>query len=268
MSAVQKEGQVCRQGDNYSIFWEPACKPIQVNANNKYKIAFLADGYDNLDTYWKDISILMDQFRYSNLGQARVNKMDFYAVDKLNVKYGIDNTISDSAYTDAINTCGAGLFAIIGKPGICEDNVGGFATEKGVYLCNKIEGFSLYSNLLSHELGHLIAHLSDEYGGEDSIKGHFPDSAINCSEKYSGDKTIACPKWQDKAYSGSIGCLSGCGNGKDDNGYSDLYRPVDVSVMRGGSNNKTVCHDCDMNYYNFDPPSLGGWDRALNNVSN
>lgn len=223
--------------------------------NKKYDLLFLADDYSSREQFLKDVNDAVSKLNDTNLGTTRINKINFWAYDDLNIDFGGKNCGSKAGYVSLCvnwdlaqsfkDTCGDDGYVVLvnsAKLGQYWDAASSNGLGAGQTALSNAVTYAL-----AHELGHSISSLNDEYpfaGGATTDSLEYLQ--INCSVKPSNNQEIPCLGWE--KYS-DVHCYPICG-------YHNWYRSTIKSAMNGGQ----------ANFNNiFNPPSLEGWDYALKN---
>ena len=214
------------------------CKIIRGSKDNfkdKYDLVFIPYSYSDVNSFIADVNEAVNYFQSTNIGLL-FGKFNFIAHTNTGVPYNATFQWQwdfDRAM-DAMRTCnGDGYVLLVHTPKASENAVEADKVAKLYrYIGGKATGFGtgkvmllrLSLDGLSHELGHSIAGLLDEYDKNFDYTGskeHF--NYPNCSIYESKSEKEPCPPWKDKYP--DAGCYKVCS-------FSNAYRSTENSIMR------------------------------------
>lgn len=222
-------------------------------ARSKVDLVILPEDYTSQTEFLADVDKAVNALKRTNLGQARLDKINVWALLDLTQTYfqGFDcpspggRTVACWDHMKALNyamsACGGDTYIILNNDTHRVGSVAGVAIWGGTYIYK----FGLEYPTVPHELGHSMIGLMDEYSFGFAAPAGSSDS-INCSNTGSANESTPCPKWVAKFP--NTGCYRTCG-------FTNFYRPMQKSIMdRGGANA----------VWEFNEPSLiDGWDEIL-----
>ncbi len=214
------------------------CNKLYIRAGRKkYNLVILSAGYASSQDFLNDARIAINSLNKTNLSPNTRNKINIwaYADTSIDLRAGFCDSreicVDQNAARNFAQTCGGDGYVVIlnnksEERGVSYAVCGGEAAITNAMVDGGIRPFP-------HELGHSIACLDDEY----LIENYGRAPRINCSTDSS------CSSWQ--KYSG-VGCYQTCSS-------EDRFRSTPTSLMNGGRSFT----------WQFNPPSLEGWDNKL-----
>ncbi len=216
------------------------CKEIAVHGpkNKKLNLVILPSGYSDNDSFLKDVQTAISSMNKTNLSTNIKNKINFYAYIDITIDLPANLCnqqvicIDQETARNYAQACGGDAYVVMVNNKGLEQGVAYGICSQEVAVTNKVVDGGIRP--FPHELGHSIACLNDEY----LVQGQ-QDLRINCSADSS------CQGWQ--KYPGN-GCYPICSS-------PQWFKSTEKSAMN---------HFTDFSW-EFNPPSLEGWDISLQN---
>jgi hypothetical protein len=198
---------------------ESDCISIAYNKDNNIDIVFLNYGYDDIDSFSRDVNeYIINVFSKIAPFDSNIDKFNFYRIDK---------QVGDICQIKGFIICDE--FAIKKIASDCPNDYIFILVDRNKIadILNPVRS-SAVSNMgkintadnkfvLMHEYGHIFANLADEYVDDQYY------SQFNFNEEdYPNCDSIPCPEW---GTIGETGCFQGCS-------LSTYYRPTESSIMK------------------------------------
>lgn len=216
------------------------CTKLDIRAGNKkYNLVILPAGYASSQDFLNDARIAVSSLNKTNLSPNTRNKINIWAYNdsSINLQAGLCDDrgicLDQGAARNFAQACGGDGYIVIMNDKSQERGISYGACSGEAAITNAMVDGGMRP--FPHELGHAIACLNDEY----LVGGRIQEQHINCSTDPS------CASWQKYQ---TTGCYQVCNSG-------DWFRSTPQSTMNSGSSF----------LWQFNPPSLEGWDNELKN---